>query len=118
MRALRRNQLLQTLADDFIREHAGFLEQLAQQNDVCRLGQVCIGFHLGCRHIEALNIRRFAMAERRAAANAKKAIKAGDFEAASEVAGYITPVPGGVGQMTITMLLSNTLRAAQALSEA
>ena len=34
--------------------------------------------------IEALNIRRFAMAERRAAANAKKAIKAGDFEAASE----------------------------------
>lgn len=41
-----------------------------------------------------------------------------DFEAASEVAGYITPVPGGVGQMTITMLLSNTLRAAQALSEA
>ena len=37
-----------------------------------------------------------------------------DFEAAQEVAGYITPVPGGVGQMTITMLLSNTLRAAQA----
>ena len=34
--------------------------------------------------IEALNIRRFAMAERRAAAGAKKAIKAGDFEAASE----------------------------------
>lgn len=34
--------------------------------------------------IEALNIRRFAMAERRAAASAKKAIKAGDFEAASE----------------------------------
>lgn len=33
---------------------------------------------------EALNIRRFAMAERRAAASAKKAIKAGDFEAASE----------------------------------
>lgn len=40
-----------------------------------------------------------------------------DFEAASEVAGYITPVPGGVGQMTITMLLSNTLRAAQAIIE-
>lgn len=33
---------------------------------------------------EALNIRRFAMAERRAAASAKKAIKAGDFEAASD----------------------------------
>jgi len=35
-----------------------------------------------------------------------------DFDAVSEVAGYITPVPGGVGQMTIAMLLSNTLDAA------
>jgi methylenetetrahydrofolate dehydrogenase (NADP+)/methenyltetrahydrofolate cyclohydrolase len=37
-----------------------------------------------------------------------------DFEAAKEVAGAITPVPGGVGPMTIAMLLSNTLRAASA----
>ncbi|TYP77863.1 bifunctional methylenetetrahydrofolate dehydrogenase/methenyltetrahydrofolate cyclohydrolase FolD [Paenibacillus methanolicus] len=37
-----------------------------------------------------------------------------DFEAAREVAGYITPVPGGVGPMTITMLLANTLKAAKA----
>lgn len=36
-----------------------------------------------------------------------------DYEAASEVAGYITPVPGGVGQMTIALLLSNTLDAAK-----
>ena len=36
-----------------------------------------------------------------------------DFEAAKEVAGYITPVPGGVGQMTVVMLLSSTLRAAR-----
>jgi methylenetetrahydrofolate dehydrogenase (NADP+)/methenyltetrahydrofolate cyclohydrolase len=36
-----------------------------------------------------------------------------DFEAVREVAGAITPVPGGVGPMTITMLLHNTLRAAQ-----
>ena len=36
-----------------------------------------------------------------------------DFEAATAVAGYITKVPGGVGPMTITMLLANTLRAAQ-----
>ncbi len=36
-----------------------------------------------------------------------------DFEAAREVAGAITPVPGGVGPMTIAMLLRNTLRAAQ-----
>ncbi len=36
-----------------------------------------------------------------------------DFEQVKEVAGAITPVPGGVGPMTITMLLQNTLRAAQ-----
>jgi len=36
-----------------------------------------------------------------------------DFEAAKEVAGWITPVPGGVGPMTIAMLLSNTLLAAR-----
>jgi len=36
-----------------------------------------------------------------------------DFESTEPVAGYITPVPGGVGPMTITMLLRNTLQAAQ-----
>ena len=36
-----------------------------------------------------------------------------DFEAAAEVAAAITPVPGGVGPMTIAMLLSNTLQAAR-----
>ena len=36
-----------------------------------------------------------------------------DFEAAREVAGAITPVPGGVGPMTIAMLLRNTLEAAR-----
>lgn len=36
-----------------------------------------------------------------------------DFESAREVAGKITPVPGGVGPMTITMLLANTLKAAK-----
>ncbi|MDP2169381.1 MAG: bifunctional methylenetetrahydrofolate dehydrogenase/methenyltetrahydrofolate cyclohydrolase FolD [Rhodocyclaceae bacterium] len=36
-----------------------------------------------------------------------------DFESAKEVAGLITPVPGGVGPMTITMLLANTLEAAE-----
>jgi methylenetetrahydrofolate dehydrogenase (NADP+)/methenyltetrahydrofolate cyclohydrolase len=35
-----------------------------------------------------------------------------DYEAAAEVAGAITPVPGGVGPMTIAMLLVNTLQAA------
>ncbi|HBG74667.1 MAG: bifunctional methylenetetrahydrofolate dehydrogenase/methenyltetrahydrofolate cyclohydrolase [Chloroflexi bacterium GWB2_49_20] len=36
-----------------------------------------------------------------------------NFEEAKEVAGFITPVPGGVGPMTIAMLMANTLRAAQ-----
>lgn len=35
------------------------------------------------------------------------------FEEAAQVAGWITPVPGGVGPMTIAMLLQNTLRAAR-----
>jgi methylenetetrahydrofolate dehydrogenase (NADP+)/methenyltetrahydrofolate cyclohydrolase len=37
-----------------------------------------------------------------------------DYAAAAEVAGLITPVPGGVGPMTIAMLLANTLTAARA----
>jgi methylenetetrahydrofolate dehydrogenase (NADP+)/methenyltetrahydrofolate cyclohydrolase len=36
-----------------------------------------------------------------------------DFAGVSRVAGYITPVPGGVGPMTITMLLVNTMEAAE-----
>ena len=36
-----------------------------------------------------------------------------DFESASEVAGWITPVPGGVGKMTICMLMENTIEAAE-----
>lgn len=36
-----------------------------------------------------------------------------EFETASKVAGYITPVPGGVGPMTIAMLMQNTLTAAK-----
>jgi methylenetetrahydrofolate dehydrogenase (NADP+)/methenyltetrahydrofolate cyclohydrolase len=40
-----------------------------------------------------------------------------EFEAAAEHAGLITPVPGGVGPMTIAMLLRNTLLAARAAAE-
>jgi len=40
-----------------------------------------------------------------------------DFDAVKEVAGWITPVPGGVGPMTVAMLVLNTVRAA-ALDEA
>ncbi len=38
-----------------------------------------------------------------------------DFDGVKQVAGWITPVPGGVGPMTITMLLVNTLEAAERL---
>ena len=41
-----------------------------------------------------------------------------DFAAVSQVASYITPVPGGVGPMTITMLLVNTLEAAERAASA
>tara|TARA_R110002094_G_scaffold84233_20_gene88688 strand:- start:1515 stop:2315 length:801 start_codon:yes stop_codon:yes gene_type:complete len=37
-----------------------------------------------------------------------------DFNSANEVAGFLTPVPGGVGPVTVAMLLRNTLRAAGA----
>lgn len=36
-----------------------------------------------------------------------------DFDSAKEVAGWITPVPGGVGPMTITMLMQNTIEAVE-----
>lgn len=36
-----------------------------------------------------------------------------NFDEAKETAGFITPVPGGVGPMTIAMLMRNTLRAAE-----
>jgi methylenetetrahydrofolate dehydrogenase (NADP+)/methenyltetrahydrofolate cyclohydrolase len=41
-----------------------------------------------------------------------------DFDIARAVAGWITPVPCGVGPMTIATLLANTLRAAQWQREA
>lgn len=40
-----------------------------------------------------------------------------DFEAVREVAGAITPVPGGIGPLTIAMLLKNTLSAAESLEK-
>ena len=37
-----------------------------------------------------------------------------EFDTCKEVAGWITPVPGGVGPMTITMLVANTVLSAEA----
>jgi methylenetetrahydrofolate dehydrogenase (NADP+)/methenyltetrahydrofolate cyclohydrolase len=39
------------------------------------------------------------------------------FDSVKEVASLITPVPGGVGRMTIAMLMANTVRAAAQLSQ-
>ena len=42
---------------------------------------------------------------------------AGDVHpSVEEIAGWITPVPGGVGPMTIAMLMRNTIRAAESLN--
>jgi methylenetetrahydrofolate dehydrogenase (NADP+)/methenyltetrahydrofolate cyclohydrolase len=41
-----------------------------------------------------------------------------DFQSVEQVASAITPVPGGIGPLTITMLLSNTLLACQLQSQA
>ena len=43
----------------------------------------------------------------------KKTVGDVDFEAVKAKAGYITPVPGGVGPMTVALLLRNTLRSAE-----
>ena len=40
-----------------------------------------------------------------------------DFEAVSQKAGWISPVPGGVGPMTIAMLLENTVESARRMAE-
>jgi methylenetetrahydrofolate dehydrogenase (NADP+)/methenyltetrahydrofolate cyclohydrolase len=56
-----------------------------------------------------------AGSKRRATFAAKGAILVGDVHpGAAEVAGAITPVPGGVGPLTIAMLLHNTVVAAEA----
>ncbi|MDY7009962.1 MAG: bifunctional 5,10-methylenetetrahydrofolate dehydrogenase/5,10-methenyltetrahydrofolate cyclohydrolase [Planctomycetota bacterium] len=47
--------------------------------------------------------------------NAMQTVGDVDFEAAGQIAGAITPVPGGVGPVTVAMLLSNTIAVAKAL---
>lgn len=46
----------------------------------------------------------------------KKTVGDVDFDSVSQKAGFITPVPGGVGPMTVAMLLRNTLRSAEILA--
>jgi methylenetetrahydrofolate dehydrogenase (NADP+)/methenyltetrahydrofolate cyclohydrolase len=45
----------------------------------------------------------------------KKTVGDVDFDAVRDRVGHITPVPGGVGPMTVAMLLKNTLRSAELL---
>ena len=47
----------------------------------------------------------------------KKTVGDVDFESVHEVAGWITPVPGGVGQLTVTMLMRNTVSAVERQKE-
>ena len=47
----------------------------------------------------------------------KKTVGDVDFDAVKQKADHITPVPGGVGPMTVAMLLRNTLRSAEILSQ-
>jgi len=51
-----------------------------------------------------------------AAAGKTKVVGDVDFKAASKVAGWITPVPGGVGLMTVACLLKNTVTAAKRIA--
>jgi methylenetetrahydrofolate dehydrogenase (NADP+)/methenyltetrahydrofolate cyclohydrolase len=51
-----------------------------------------------------------------AAAGKTKVVGDVDFKSASKVAGYITPVPGGVGLMTVACLLENTVTAAKRIA--
>jgi methylenetetrahydrofolate dehydrogenase (NADP+) / methenyltetrahydrofolate cyclohydrolase len=64
-----------------------------------------------------VGITRFPSRDPVAAAAGKTRL-VGDvaFDEAKEVAGAITPVPGGVGPMTIAMLLANTVSAAKRLN--
>jgi methylenetetrahydrofolate dehydrogenase (NADP+)/methenyltetrahydrofolate cyclohydrolase len=51
-----------------------------------------------------------------AAAGKTKVVGDVDFKSASRVAGWITPVPGGVGLMTVACLLQNTVTAARRIA--
>jgi methylenetetrahydrofolate dehydrogenase (NADP+)/methenyltetrahydrofolate cyclohydrolase len=73
---------------------------------------------IGADHVKAgavvidVGINRITGAD-----GAKKTVGDVDFEAVREKAGFITPVPGGVGPMTVAMLLRNTLRSAELLAK-
>jgi methylenetetrahydrofolate dehydrogenase (NADP+) / methenyltetrahydrofolate cyclohydrolase len=73
---------------------------------------------IGADHVKAgaividVGINRITLSD-----GSKKTVGDVDFDAVREKAAYITPVPGGVGPMTVAMLLKNTLRSAELLEK-
>jgi methylenetetrahydrofolate dehydrogenase (NADP+)/methenyltetrahydrofolate cyclohydrolase len=73
---------------------------------------------IGADHVKAgaividVGINRITLPD-----GSKKTVGDVDFDAVRERAAYITPVPGGVGPMTVAMLLRNTLRSAELLAK-
>ena len=57
-----------------------------------------------------MNVLHFPDASKK---NGRRLVGDVEFNAAKEVASWITPVPGGVGPMTVAMLLTNTFEAAK-----
>ena len=81
------------------------------------IGEGAIVIDVGVNRIDAAFASRLTHDEQKARALAEKGqalVGDVDFAAAKEKASWITPVPGGVGPMTIAMLMKNTLTAARA----
>ena len=93
--------------------HSGTIDLAAQ----CRQGDVLVAAVGKPRFITADMVKPGAVVidvgiNRLPESEGGKLVGDVDYAAVSEVAGHLTPVPGGVGPMTITMLLQNTLVAA------
>jgi methylenetetrahydrofolate dehydrogenase (NADP+) / methenyltetrahydrofolate cyclohydrolase len=77
---------------------------------------------VGINRIDAIEnapegLRRSERIRKQIADKGKVLVGDVDFDDVSDVAGFLTPVPGGVGPLTVAMLLSNTVKAAVELSE-
>jgi methylenetetrahydrofolate dehydrogenase (NADP+)/methenyltetrahydrofolate cyclohydrolase len=79
--------------------------------DMVKPGAVIID--VGVNNIPLLNPDGSPVISQKTGKPRNKLVGDVDFEAVKEIASAITPVPGGVGPMTIAMLMKNTLRAAQ-----
>ena len=81
--------------------------------DICREADILVAA-VGRAHFVTPDMVKPGAAVIEVSMNRVEGKLCGDVDpAAAAVAGYLTPVPGGVGPMTITMLMKNTLRAAE-----